>query len=511
MQEPLLEPKPQKPEKGEQKKQPKTSFEKKPGSLIVRSELNLEQNSIFTVSTYRKKSREITIREVVPTGEVSERKAIIGKTIDGLETGVLTTHHFKVYLALLELWEKAGRLIDGTVRFTTLRIMKRLGMQDSGEEYERLKKWLYHLRQIPIEFRSSFFIPKEATYRSFEPFTILSYLDIYERDYQIKTKTQKTRGYGEFQFDRHILANLLANYSHPLRLDVVKEFKKHKDTAILLYTYLDRCLAFKDKYEINLEKLFEHLDLSQGYIKYPSERKKQLQPVLKELEGKPLSTGALSYCRIHKTEDAKDYKLVARKKAFERLLEAETEKQAQLIDPTQDLISKLRAKGLTESQARGLFDLWGEKTIRNQLEIFPFRLSWYKMKGVEVRNPSALLYMMIKGNWTPPPNYLEEKAIERRAKKRREAQERAKERERLEQEKRQRHYEELNQYYLSLSPEKRQEIDQEVWATLYSFTKEWIQKERLAGRDPMRSPFVEAALKSRRYEILEKLKTQQKA
>jgi hypothetical protein len=142
--------------------------------LVVRSELNLEQKSIFAVSTYQGMSRELTFREKLPTGEEIDQKVIIGKTGDGIETGVLTTNDFKVYLALLELWQKAGRPINEPVNFTTLRLMKRLKLADSGSEYDQIKKWLLHLRQIPIMFKNSFFMKENESYTTIEPFTVLS-------------------------------------------------------------------------------------------------------------------------------------------------------------------------------------------------------------------------------------------------------------------------------------------------------------------------------------------------
>jgi hypothetical protein len=318
---------------------------------------------------------------------------------------------------LLELWEKAGRPIDKPVHFTIFKIIRRLDLVNSGKNYEDIKRQLYQLRQIPVEFVNAFFISKENFFKSLEPFSVLSYLHIYERKKENKFQ-QRTYGYGEFQFDRHILENLINNYSHPLRLDVIKEFKKHKDLAILLYTYLDRNLAFKDKYEVRLEKLFDHLDLSQRYVRYPAERKRVIEPVLKQLEGRPLSTGILSYCRIHKTEDGRDYKLVARKSPFMRLPEPRPEPRIQLAPSIQgDLSAQLKAKGLTESQIQELFGLWDSETIERQLEIFPFKLEWYRSKGIEVRNPSALLYMMIKGNWIPPSSYVEAKEKEERERK----------------------------------------------------------------------------------------------
>jgi hypothetical protein len=493
----------------------KAETEKKAGSLIVRSELNLEQNSVFTVSTYRKRSREIVIKETAPTGEIIERRAVIGKTAGGIETGVLTTYHFKVYLALIELWEQAGRPINEPVHFTILKIIKRLDLGSSGKNYQDIKRLLRDLRQIPITFQNSFYIPKEAKYTDLADITILNHLRIYERK---KKDTQKTYGYGEFQFDRYILENLINNHTHPLRLDVIKEFKKHKDLAILLYTYLDRCLAFKDKYEITLEKLFDHLDLSQRQIRYPADRKIKLAPVLKELEGKPLSTGVLSYCRIHKTQDGKDYKLVAHKKQFESLpTPPETEKSLELPlkAPTSqrneenDLINELIAQGLTEIQAQELFTTFGEEVIRLQLEALPFRLQRYERRREPV-NKSAILYRSIQERWTPPKSYYqakEEQERQRKVAKHREAQRRQEEQQRAEEAKQKQHLAELLAYYRTLSPEIQQEIDQLALANLNPFAKAHAQRIKTEGRDPLESPLIRADFEQQRLKILEELKT----
>jgi hypothetical protein len=396
--------------------QPKTETEKRAGSLIVRSELNLEQNSIFTVSTYPKKSREIVIRERMPDGEILERRAIIGKTPTGIETGVLTTHHFKVYLVLLELWEKAGRPINDPVHFTILKIINRLGLGFDGRTYTIVKKWLRELRLIPLTFINAFYIPKVAKHTDLADVTILNHLHIYERTKS--AQTQKIYGYGEFRFDDHILESLINNHSHPLRLDVIKQFRKHRELAILLYVYLDRCLAFKESYEITLEKLFEHLDLSQRQIRYPADRKAKLSPVVKELENKPLSTGILSYCRIHKTQDGKDYKLVAHKKQFEGLPLGEgTLELPREAPPCQhkpdELMARLTQEGLTESQAEELLTRFGVEVISLQLQALPYRLEHYRERNEQV-NAAAILYRSIKENWTLPRSYFEAKEREER-------------------------------------------------------------------------------------------------
>jgi len=306
---------------------------------IVRSELNLEQNAVFTVSSYRHKSRIVTRTFETAAGTI-ERRVEIGQTSGGIEVGVLTTTHFKLYLVLLELWEKAGRPITEPVHFTVLRILKRLKLSNSGGNYRTILKALAGLRDIPIKFIDSF-QSKDGSVTSTGYLSVLSYLHSYER--RARTKSgEKTYGYGEFTFDHHILMSLVDGFTHPLRLDVITEFKKHRDVAILLYIYLDRQLAFRRKFEITLGKLFEQLDLSQRYVTYPSQRKGQIEPVLEQLEGKSLSTGKLSSCKIEKTADGKDYKLVCRKTGVTRIPEPQPIKLDWGNLPLEDLLGKMQ-------------------------------------------------------------------------------------------------------------------------------------------------------------------------
>ena len=365
----------------------------------------------------------------MPGGEIVERRVVVGMMADGAETGVLTTHHFKVYLALIELWERAGRPVGDKVRFTTLRLMKRLEMKDSGEEYRRLKRWVRNLRQTPITFMNSFYTTGATEHTDLADVTILNHLHLYERKNVGRQK--KTRGYGEFRFDDHIAENLINNHVHPLRLDVIKSFTKHRDLAILLYTYIDRNIAFKDSYEIGLGKLFDHLDLSQRHVKYPSDRKRVLDPVLEQLRDKELSTGVLFHIEIPKTTDGRDYKLVCRKKPFpKRLEEQETSFQLQpeptlwdgielpeSAESSSELIPLLIEKGLTQKQAAKLVAEKAPAVISDQLEYFSFRLREYESQGKEINQP-AILYDSINDNWKVPKSYLEaEKEKEREAEK----------------------------------------------------------------------------------------------
>jgi hypothetical protein len=185
----------------------KPFFPKSIDEEIARSEINLEQRAVFTVSTFPKKWRKVVFREENEAGEVIEREVIVGKTKSGNAVGVLTTFHFKLYLVLLQLWEEAGRPVNNPVHFSGLEILRRLGYDKfGGNNYETIKQQLYDLAQVPIEFNTSFFVAIEKGYKTLEPFHILGFLRIFERKYTTKKNNEsRTFGYGEFQFHRHIL------------------------------------------------------------------------------------------------------------------------------------------------------------------------------------------------------------------------------------------------------------------------------------------------------------------
>lgn len=384
---------------------------------LARSELNLELNRIFAGLDRGRMSREFVERETLPSGETIERRVIVGKAFDGVEVGDLTPYHFLVCLALEELWTKAGKPVNDVVPFTTLKLMKRLGMKDSGQEYARIKAWLRGLRQRPISFINAFYNSEDGDHVDLNDITVLSHLRFYERKYTTVKGVEKRRGYGEFQFDRYILNSLINNYTHPVHLDVATSFKKNRERAILLYTYLDRNLTFRDKYEIGLEKLFDHLGWSQEYVRYPSDRKKKADAVVREMIDTRLSSGGhISYCRVHKTKDGKSYKLVAHKRRGQPKSMAEQDEVVPRQTPKDsNLHEKLAAHGLTHTQIEHLSEA-GEHAISTQLEALPHRVESYERKQ-ESPNQAALLYQSIKENWALPKSYLDAKErAEREAK-----------------------------------------------------------------------------------------------
>jgi hypothetical protein len=169
---------------------------------------------------------------------------------------------------------------------------------------------LYQLRFTPFIVRGIFEKQFETIERE-DSFTILKHLRI------VRRKDRETNEYFdakcEFEFHEYLQDHLLKNRTKPTLLIAAR---LQGEIASLLYARLDLFLSEHDRYERRTEGLFfEDLGLAGKKYQWPSGRKQNLQKAVDELNGKPISTGILNVA-IEKTNDRKDYKLVAWKTPF---------------------------------------------------------------------------------------------------------------------------------------------------------------------------------------------------
>ncbi|MBI4707174.1 MAG: replication initiator protein A [Candidatus Omnitrophica bacterium] len=270
---------------------------------IIRAELNIEKWPIFATSTFRGKSREI-IREVITEdGSILSKKVIIGKIADK-EVGVLRIFEMKGFYALIKLWEEAGRPLNKNVNFALHQVAEILKREWGGTTYRQIRNMIDRLRFTPIKWIYSW-EQKDKECSLEDGFTILADKWIFEK----KESKQLTWGFSSFRFHEAILKNLIENKTKPVYLNVILKLKK--EISVLLYRHLDLVMADKDYYERKTEGLFSDLELAE--YNRPSQRKRLLESVLKEIEGEELSTGILEYARLKKTKDDKDWKVVFKK------------------------------------------------------------------------------------------------------------------------------------------------------------------------------------------------------
>lgn len=151
-------------------------------------------------------------------------------------------------------------------------------------------------------------------------YTLLDRVNILEK---LSTLAKEDREKEEFFKDLHVFRflenirkNLQANKTRPTDL-VALTLKS--EIASVLYAHLDIVLYGKAEYKRTTRNLFsEDLKLGlEGKYRYPSRRKNALEKAVQELQGKPISDGALDL-RVVKTKDEKDWKLVATKNPLKK-------------------------------------------------------------------------------------------------------------------------------------------------------------------------------------------------
>jgi len=330
----------------------------------IRPDLNIEKWSIWQPAKSKNPPRaRVFEREVsLPDGSKLTAQVKIGFT----DEGTITTEEQKTYYALVRCWEEKGCPDELTP--CGLRELARLLKRKWGTNViESLIQSLTRLRVTPIIWRNSYYdSATEETFEELRPFTILSELEIFRR---AKRGNTEYHGVSYFQFDRHVLTNLLNNYTKPLLFDTAVSFKS--EIAQLLYPHVDLVMADKYKYERRTKGLFDDLGLTGEAYRNKSNRKQRLETALKEMEGKPLSTGVLIKATLEKTKDGTDYKVVFVKRAYRKKKKKEQSDDTQLSEFAHELYER----GIRpESKTVGLVRKNPVKLVEQWVEIFDLGL-----------------------------------------------------------------------------------------------------------------------------------------
>lgn len=280
----------------------------------IRAELNIEKwpaiwNPTHSKSHSKQRVQPRTLaRESNGTDGTKTRSEVTINPIAQL--GDLNTDDQRTLYALIKHWEERGKPSHETP-FSIRHVAKLLHKKGWGTNViDAITGSLERLRGTMLVWTRSY-RSKDQRIEDLETvyINILSKLKIIRR----KVDGHVTTEAGYFQFDDHILKNLLSNYTKPFLFDVFIDIKG--EIALKLYSYLDLIMADKNRFERRTKELFEDLGLMGDSYRYPSKRKQNLLNAFDELTGIMLTTGVLKSATIEKTKDGKDYKAVFQKSA----------------------------------------------------------------------------------------------------------------------------------------------------------------------------------------------------
>ena len=281
---------------------------------IIRPELNVEKHADFIFAPSHSKNLRQPRKKMwvttLPNGTRASSYLLLEPIYGGKTPSTKTR---KVYLTLVKLWEERRRQ-DDTVVFSAREIANTIGIKWAGK---RIAKEIYHeiqtLRVCAFTWKYSFFDSHGNKVELLDHINILDKFAYVAMEDRTKP-SEKFQALNAVRFSEAILTNLKANRTKPTYFETILSIKG--EIASVIYTRLDIILADKPQYERTSKGLFEDLHLEgEKMYRYPSGRKQVLEKVLKELNGKSISTGVLNLS-LAKTVDGTDWKLVARKIAL---------------------------------------------------------------------------------------------------------------------------------------------------------------------------------------------------
>ena len=310
-------------------------FPRKVRTEPFRSELTIEQSSLFVANGYKKKhfTREWTLRG--KNGDIVKRKLAVGKVNNKDEPrGVLKQVHQDVFYQLLQLWGKHGYKLGeyegdayGVLKISPYELVTSLRGSNNSDHYGRVQGLLRDMASIPVVVENEY--PDRREKDRIE-FTLLNAVEWKELAVDMDTHRPKPGGKSEVTilFSSMVTEGFLDKHYKTLLGAPYRSLGKKGELARLLYPYLDAQLATKDHFHIKLQALAERFGLTQHTrLSY---RKRQFENAVKSLNGKMIkSEEYVLRVSLRESIEEDDYIFVAKREPNSQLRlfnDEETEK-----------------------------------------------------------------------------------------------------------------------------------------------------------------------------------------
>ena len=279
---------------------------------IVRGDVNIKRFGNFLFPHHRTKDldrvREFQSDVKLSNGRTAKQKLVI-KPAAGSKA--YTTYTQRVYYALVLLWYEKGKP-DGTLHFSLRELATKMNKQWGGDTAERLTREVECLKETTIRWVLAFETATSVDRDSIDGFSILD-------RYRIESYSEREARGTIFEasctvvFRKEIIENIISNKISPLNFTALLSFRS--SIAEMLYVRIDSLLARLEACQWNSGTLIDELRLNDiaEYSRNTATRRRLLERLARELNGKPISTGDTLVATVEQTADAKDWKLVCSK------------------------------------------------------------------------------------------------------------------------------------------------------------------------------------------------------
>lgn len=253
---------------------------------------------------------------------------------------VPTTTTFKVFMAVIQLWRMQGANPSGTVYFSDRQLAEVAGWSFSGVTAKRIATHIAIMQGTTIDWILAY-KKKGRDHNSVQKMSLIN--DALHVGRESTLRRDRFGANHTVTLHQMLVQNMLNNVVRPINFSALRQIKS--DASTRLYMMLDMYLASKPKVERKSDALLK-VDLGYQGKRYDNrgERKRSLERLVRDLDGKELTSGKLALT-IEETANKKDWKLVARK--------------VKRIERKRPIVKALRGTDDAEYLADDLLELFG--------------------------------------------------------------------------------------------------------------------------------------------------------
>lgn len=302
--------------------------------------------------------------------------------------GLPTAKDDEVILGLIQLTKQANNFTERTVKFTRIDLMRLLGWEDSGQNFERITQSLCRWLGVTLYYENAWW-DKQRQAWSTVGFHIIDSFKI--------SNGRLGRGQAEvpsqFTWNEEVFRSFQAGYLKRVDLDFYLKLKH--PTAKRMYRFLDKRFFHRDRWEFDLKEFaLDHVGLSRTY-EGNTQLARKLQPAIEELEEQGFLEPLGPQERFHKVS-SREWRVVFIRKANPQMA-------ADSQETAPPLVSELTARGITEAVAVEIAAAHPPERIRAKIEVFDW-LTARKDKRVS-RNPGGYLADSIRKDYAAPKGF----------------------------------------------------------------------------------------------------------
>jgi hypothetical protein len=348
------------------------------------------------------------------------------------------------------------------VHFTQYSLFRLLGWGDSQRSYERLEMSLRRLAGVRLESRESFWDHKDRCFLT-RGFGLIDNYVLFRKG---ANRPSDQPYISSVTFNDTIFESFRSGFVKTLDLDLFLSLRY--PIARKLFRLLDKKLHKSPLYEIELMRLANRIALTDNG--YPSVVKKHLAAPHEEL----IRVGFLKQVTYIRKGRSDTIRYVMNPRSEWR------RPAARIAPPTEHpLVRELTSRGITRDVATSLLT-HGEKEVADKLEVFDYLRE--SSSPLLSKNPAGFLRASIEKNFAPPSGYVSRAERQRRRQDEAEARRRDREFEEAAAKSESTRQQKFDVLWASLSEDERSDLENEVLATLNSFTLKAYRQEKATGR-----------------------------